>query len=103
MLQKIFDYWSIAHFLGGIIIFSLIFLSRIKIPVFFYAFLSLTIIWEIFEASIGVKETILNHIFDIIIGNLGFLIAWSFTKIFRKNLKKTRLFITRKFVFPRRP
>jgi len=78
------DYWSLAHFIFGLIIGFLLkftglnFLTLTFISLFIFAF------WEIIEPTIvfkhiiiiKFKENIKNQIMDIVYGYFGFLVYW---------------------------
>ena len=89
MKIKAFDFWSIIHFLLGIV-FAFIFLI-INFPfwISLIIFLMIAIIWEIIEKvfdkefyNVALKETIWNHITDVVFSALGFLISWKILSSF---------------------
>ncbi|MFH1307699.1 MAG: hypothetical protein ABIH72_02515 [archaeon] len=90
---KYIDSWSIIHLLSGfglgvilLLILKLPFLNTILVTI------SLLILAEILEPA---KETIENRISDVLIGFLGFILAF----IAYLNLNKEILLITSTFMF----
>ena len=78
------DYWSLAHFIFGIVIGFLV--KQIGFGFITSLFLTLSVIslWEIVEPTVifkyvikkNFKEKLTNQIMDIIYGIIGFLIYW---------------------------
>lgn len=59
------DLWSIPHFLFGILTAFLPLLTGISFLTALEITIALAILWELFEKSIGIKETVLNSLLDI--------------------------------------
>lgn len=89
MRVKAFDFWSIVHFLLGML-FAFIFLRiNFSFEISLIVFLIIAIIWEMIEKGfdkrfyhVVLKETIWNHITDIVFDILGFLISWKLLSSF---------------------
>jgi len=91
---KYLDIWSIVHLISGVLLGSLLIILGIG----FWSGLGiatvLLILWEIFEIVAGGDEFLRNRIVDVIIGLIGYLIAWSFYgQVKTEKHKKTALFI----------
>lgn len=78
------DYWSLVHFIFGIVIGFLV--KQIGFGFITSLFLTLSVIslWEIVEPTVifkyvikkSFKEKLTNQIMDIIYGILGFFVYW---------------------------
>lgn len=72
---RAFDLWSIPHFLFGILMGFVPFLTDISFGLALTMTAVLAVLWEIFEMSIGIKETALNSLLDVFLPIVGYIIT----------------------------
>lgn len=72
---KFFDLWHANHFLAGALLGQIAFHFQ-KLWIGFLISLILMIAWEIFEVLKKITETRFNQTMDIILGIIGFFIAY---------------------------
>jgi type III secretory pathway component EscU len=75
---KYVDLWSLVHFLSGVLLAAVT--QRLDLPFFWALAVSVValVAWEWFEALKKIIEPSVNVTVDIVIGLVGFLLAWSF-------------------------
>ena len=69
------DLWSIPHFLFGILMGFLPFFIDVSPFVAGLLTVILAVLWEMGEKFVGIKETVLNSIFDIVLPIFAFIIT----------------------------
>jgi len=68
--------WSLVHLSWGIILGIILSFTRLSPILSFITAVILMIVWEIFEAKVGVGEDWVGVISDMIVGTLGFFIGY---------------------------
>ena len=71
------DFWSITHFFGGSTLGGASWLLVKSFWVGLIIAILFMILWEIFESTTKIKETIKNRVLDVMVGTTGFLITYS--------------------------
>ena len=75
-MRKLIDFWSVPHFLAGVVAgLAAALFSWSPVPVFF-AVLALAIFWEIFEAWFKLGEVSWNVVSDIALPLVAFPITY---------------------------
>lgn len=69
------DLWSVPHFLFGVLMAMLPPLLDISFMTAFALMMILALVWEVYEKIIGIKETLLNILFDVILPVVGFVLT----------------------------
>jgi hypothetical protein len=72
----ILDLWAFVHLISGTVIGILASFSNFSFWVLFFVTLVLMIAWEIFEVIVHIGESFENRIADVVVGGIGFLIAF---------------------------
>src|SRR3989344_5332818 len=72
---RAFDLWSIPHFLFGILMAFVPPFADISFSFVLVLTLVLAILWELFEMSVGIKETVLNSLLDVFLPIAAYIIA----------------------------
>lgn len=70
---RAFDLWSIPHFLFGMIMAFLPFVTPISLIASFSLMLLLALLWEIYEKIIHINETVTNNLFDVLLPVISFV------------------------------
>lgn len=70
-----FDLWSIPHLLFGILMGMVPLLAGISFLTAFTLTLILAVLWEVYEKFSGIKETVQNILFDLILSVMAFIIT----------------------------
>lgn len=68
------DWWSLAHFLGWIVVADF-FVQLNLVKVGFFISLIAMIAWEFLEYQGGIRESWDNRNLDVILGILGFVVG----------------------------
>lgn len=74
--ESFFDMWSIGHFLTYGLVAIFLFEFKFNLIKGLSIAIPLMVFWEIYERKIGVGESYLNSIFDIIFGIAGFILFY---------------------------
>jgi len=74
----VFDFWSIVHSNTGAIMAMIVPLVVGGAFLSYFIALVLMVVWELYEAIVGIEEHIENRISDIVFGTLGYSIAYNF-------------------------
>ena len=69
---RAFDLWSIPHFLFGVLAGMISPLTGISLLTAFALTLLLALVWELYEKIVGIKETPLNIVSDVVLSIVAF-------------------------------
>lgn len=69
------DLWSIPHFLFGVLTGMLPALIGMSFPAALTLTIALAVLWEIYEKFAGIRESILNIIFDLLLPIVAFTLT----------------------------
>jgi hypothetical protein len=87
---KYVDMWSLIHFLSGIMISGIAFLFLQPFSSFVFVFV-VAVLWEVFEAMVGIGEDIANYVTDIVIAVVGYVFTYFLYYVFDKPLSNELL------------
>jgi uncharacterized membrane protein len=73
--KKSLDWWSIPHFLFGVVIALSALVFGWSVPVAFGATLGIAFMWEYFERHVRIHETPANSKMDILLPLLAFILT----------------------------
>lgn len=73
---KIFDVWSIPHFFFGVVAASFAIVFGFDFLPTFGAILLAAITWELFEAWVGIHETLTNRVTDCALPLFGLTLTY---------------------------
>jgi hypothetical protein len=74
--ERLFDYWSVPHFLFGTVMALFAITYSLSTALMFFATLYLAIIWELLEARFRLREAQGNKIIDVFLPLLSFVITF---------------------------
>lgn len=73
--KKSLDWWSIPHFLFGVVIALSALVFSWSVPVAFVATFAIALLWEYFERHVRIRETPANSKMDILLPLLAFILT----------------------------
>lgn len=74
--RKLFDWWSVSHFMFGIVIAFLVITFSWSVWYAFIGMLVLALLWELFEKYIRLREAPGNSLVDIVLPLLAFTMTF---------------------------
>ncbi|KKU94257.1 MAG: hypothetical protein UY26_C0002G0039 [Candidatus Jorgensenbacteria bacterium GW2011_GWA1_48_13] len=90
---KYFDFWSVNHFLSGVMVAAALLLLNVSFwPAFVIAFL-IFVAYELFEVALQIGEHMTNRVTDIVVDVAGFFAAAYIFLVLQKPLSVTFLVI----------
>ena len=72
-LQRWFDWWSIPHFLFGVVMALLASVLLLPLPFVFVVTLGIAILWEWFESFVRLREASGNSVVDVLLPLVSFI------------------------------
>ena len=75
------DLWSVPHFLFGILMGFVPSLTELSFSFVLILTLVFAVLWELFEVSIGIRETVLNSLLDVFLPVVAYIITSYFLLI----------------------
>lgn len=79
-MKRIIDFWSVPHFLAGVVTALAASAFSWNPVLIFFVTLFLAILWEFFEKSVKVGEHLKNVLSDIILPLLAFPVVYLFSE-----------------------
>lgn len=73
--KKSLDWWSIPHFLFGVVVALSALVFSWSVPIAFTATFAIALLWEYFERHIRIHETPANSKMDVLLPLLAFLLT----------------------------
>lgn len=84
--KRAFDMWSLNHFLLGAVLAGILMNTKLDYINGFILAILIMVGWEFWEIFRKMKESLLNRIFDVLLGISGFYFMQLFALFFSRNL-----------------
>lgn len=88
---KAFDLWSIPHFLFGMLMAFLPYVTTVSLISSFALMLLFAVLWELYEKFIHINETLTNNLFDVLLPVISFVFLSMFLE--KSEISRTTIWV----------